>query len=176
MELKLESATVVVLSQGNNPKLLNPDFLERHRVVPTDWKAKDVLVTPPVAQVTYENGIRFTVEMNKLQVEAARPNAVDWKRVLPEAVNTYLSLLPHVSYGAVGVNFVFRALGCPDCGVTRLLKKGPWLDKAGGLTGSMVELHYQSASPYMNVKIWLQRENTPADSDENLLLRGVSRN
>jgi hypothetical protein len=53
MELKMVSTSVVVLSEGNNPRLLNPDFLERNRIVSAEWKAQDVVVTPPFAQVVY---------------------------------------------------------------------------------------------------------------------------
>jgi hypothetical protein len=56
-EIKLEivNASVVVLPEGNNPRLLNPDFLERNRIVPTEWKIYDVVVTPPFAQVNGRN-------------------------------------------------------------------------------------------------------------------------
>ena len=157
MELKIISTTVVVLSEGNNPKLLNPDFLERNQVVPGNWKIRDVLVTPPIAQVIYENAVQFTVEINKLQIQANRPEAVDWEKTLPSLATTYLDLLPHVTYGAVGINFVFGALRCPDRAFMRLLKEGPWLDGAGSLTGATIELQYQSALPHMNVKVGVQK-------------------
>jgi hypothetical protein len=55
MKLEIVNASVIVLSEGNNPRLLNPDFLERNRIVPAEWKVRDVVVTPPFAQVNGRN-------------------------------------------------------------------------------------------------------------------------
>ena len=156
MELKMVSTSVVVLSEGNNPRLLNPDFLERNSVVPPEWKVKDVVVTPPFSRVIYENGVQFTVEINKLQIQFNKPDVVDWEKMLPSLAAGYLDLLPHVTYGATGINFVFKALRYPGRPYARLLENGPWLDAAGGLTGAAVELQYWSTLPHMNVKVGLQ--------------------
>ncbi len=156
MALKLVNVSVVVLSEGNNPRLLNPDFLERNRVVPKEWKVADVLVTPPFAQVVYENGIQFTVEMNKLQFQTGNPDAVDWEKTIPGVATTYLALLPHVTYRAVGINFVFVDADYPERPFAKLLNEGPWLEREGGITGAAIELHYRSKAPEMNVKIGLQ--------------------
>jgi hypothetical protein len=47
MALEMLNASVVVLSEGNNPKLLNHDFLARNKIVPEDWHVRDVVITPP---------------------------------------------------------------------------------------------------------------------------------
>lgn len=170
MELKMISTAVVVLSEGNNPKLLNPDFLKRNKVVSGDWKVKDVLVTPPFAQVSYENAVQFTVEINKLQIQVNRPEAVDWVNALPAMASSYLELLPHVTYRAVGINFVFGTMQFPDNPFKRLLREGAWFEHEGGLTGAAVELQYRSALPHMNVKIAVQeRMDSIAGKVEHLV-------
>lgn len=45
MALEMLNASVVVLSEGNNPKLLNHDFLARNKIVPEDWNVRDVVIT-----------------------------------------------------------------------------------------------------------------------------------
>jgi len=170
MDLKLAKVSAVVLSQGNNPRLLNPDFLERNGISPPDWTVKDVLVTPPLAQVTYENGVQFLVEIGKLQIQINKPEAVSWEKNLPYMATTYLDLLPHVTYRSAGVNFIFNAPCYPDHPYMRLLKEGPWLTGAGGLTGATVELQYQNELPFMNLRIGLEKKaGTDQGSRENLV-------
>jgi len=125
MELKMVSTSVVVLSEGNNPKLLDPDFLERNRIVSAEWKVQDVVVTPPFAQVIYENGIHFLVQINKFQIQISKPAVLDWKMDLPRMVTAYLELLPHVTYRAVGINFVFITHVSSGGLLTELLQDGP---------------------------------------------------
>ena len=43
MDLKLQNASVVVLSEGNNPKLLSHDFLARNGIVPENWQIGDIV-------------------------------------------------------------------------------------------------------------------------------------
>lgn len=156
MELKMVSTAVVVLSEGNNPRLLNPDFLERNRIVSAEWKAQDVVVTPPFAQVVYENGVHFVVEINKFQVQVSKPAALEWKKDLPDMTTAYLQLLPHVTYRAVGINFVFITHVFSGSPITKLLQDGPWLASEGGVTGATIEFHYTKRVPQFNVKIALQ--------------------
>jgi len=157
MQLKMLNAAVVVLSEGNNPRLLNQDFLERNHVVPAEWKVHDVLVTAPFARVIYENGVHFHVEINKLQIQVDKPDLVDWEKMLPEMAVNYLNLLPHVTYRAVGINFVFDALHCAERPFLSLLSKGQWLTAYGELSGAGVDLHYHGRLPHLNVKIEFQK-------------------
>lgn len=83
MDLKLNDASVVVLSEGNNPKLLNHDFLARNRIVPEDWQIRDIVVTPPFSQLLYENGVQFVVEINKLHIMVNKPDVLAWKKSCP---------------------------------------------------------------------------------------------
>jgi len=107
MELEMLNASVVVLSEGNNPKLLNHDFLARNKIVPEDWTVRDIVITPPFSNMVYENDVQFVVELNKLQVRSAKPEQIDCIRELPKMVMEYLRILPHVSYLGVGINYVF---------------------------------------------------------------------
>ena len=70
MTLRLIQFSGVVLGQFHNPTILNPNFLETEGIVPKswDWKVSKNITTPPLAVVTYTNGVTITVEPNKLQV------------------------------------------------------------------------------------------------------------
>lgn len=153
MKLTLRNASVVILSEGNNPKLLIHDFLARNSIVPEDWEIQDVVVTPPFSQLIYKNSVQFVVEINKLQFKVNQPDAINWKSVLPKMAIDYLHLLPHVSYNGVGINFLFQVVDLPGQYFERLLKEGPWFDRMGGMTGASIELRYHNQSPQLNMKL-----------------------
>lgn len=153
MEYQLLNVAIVVLSEGNNPKLLSHDFLARNNIVPDDWEMRDVLVTPPFSRLKYKNGVEFIVEINKLQIKVDNPEALAWDVELPGMARQYLQVLPHVNYTGVGINFAFKAGSYPQEPFASLLRDGPWLHKNGGLSSAAIELHYNNSQPRLNVKI-----------------------
>jgi len=163
LSVKLESVTIVILSDGNNPRLLNQDFLERNNIVPKEWKVKDVLVTPPFAQVSYDNGIQILVEENKLQFQVSKPGDSIWKNELPGIALSYMNVLPHVPYRAVGINMVYlsdhpKGNEAEQELIGKLLQQGPWINYGQGVTGAVLELQYRATQPHMNVKIGVLEE------------------
>ena len=102
--------SVVVLSDSNNPRLLNPDFLETNGIVPKDWSQDSentkVIVTPPFSLIEYANGIRVQMEENNVQFVATKPAEIDWDTALPALASSFLDVLRHVQYRAVGLNYV----------------------------------------------------------------------
>ncbi|HMB32329.1 MAG TPA: hypothetical protein VKN82_10940 [Desulfohalobiaceae bacterium] len=66
MDLKQQNASIVVLSEGNNPKLLSHDFLARNKMVTEDWQIRDIVVTSPFSQILYENGVQFVAASTTL--------------------------------------------------------------------------------------------------------------
>lgn len=164
LNVNLENIAIVVLSDGNNPRLLNPDFLERNEIVSKDWKVENVLVTPPFAQVDFASGLQILVEENKLQFVCSLPGLFDWTAELPRIATTYLRVLPHVSYRAIGLNFTLK---CEDIVgveaesrlIKQMLREGPWMASKGGVTGTVIELRYHSSQPRMNVKIGVDEES-----------------
>ncbi len=158
LPVKIHNAAIVVLSASNNPRLLNADFLKRRQIVPEEWVVTDTLVTPPVAQVMFENGLQVLVEENRLHFQATRPEDFPWAVELPRAAVAYMELLPYVNYGGVGLNFTY--ISDEPCGevaedalIRKLLKRGPWLKCGTGITGAVLEMQYRKDLPYMNVKI-----------------------
>lgn len=163
MDLELVNVAVVVVSDGNNPRLLNPDFLVNNQIVSKDLKVKDVLVTPPFAHVVYQEGVHVQVEENKLQFSCSKPSSFEWRSELTRIASTYLTVLPHVAYRAVGLNFGFTSEGYVDKDLGRqlvamLLTTGSWLNERGGITGATVQLQYRSSQPIMNVSVSVKQE------------------
>ena len=166
MEFEMLDASVVVLSEGNNPKLLNHDFLARNKIVPEDWNVRDIVITPPFSNIVYENGVQFVVELNKLQIRAGKPEQIDCDRDLPKMVMDYLRILPHVSYLGVGINYVFVLKDSNHDYIRKnFLQDGPWLQKEGNVSKAAIEFNYLNVNPRFNLKI---------DSQSNDILFSVN--
>ncbi len=154
MELEMLDASVVVLSEGNNPKLLNHDFLAGNQIVPEDWNVRDIVITPPFSNIVYENDVQFVVELNKLQIRAGKPEQIDCDRDLPKMVMDYLRILPHVSYLGVGINYVFVLKDSSHDDIRKnFLQDGPWLQKEGNVSRAAIEFNYLNVDPQFNLKI-----------------------
>jgi hypothetical protein len=103
--MKLLTATVVVLSDGNNPRILSPDFLGRNGIVPGNWGVQDTLVVPVISRVVYSNGVEITIEENRVSLRSTRPAEFDWRDELGRMAVSFMATLHHVAYRAVGLNF-----------------------------------------------------------------------
>ena len=167
LSVKLDNVAIVVISDSNNPRLLNPDFLERNSIVPKEWKVKDVLVTSPFARVLYDNGVQIILEENKLHIVSQQPEVVSWEHELPAIATSFLDVLPHVSYRSVGLNYVFlsdqpRGVEAENTLIDKFLRQGSWLDFRQGMTGATLEFQYRATQPQMNVKIGVLERKDPS--------------
>lgn len=163
LSVKLDNVNIVILSDGNNPRLLNKDFLERNDIVPKEWKVKDVLVTPPFAYVSYDNGVQVLVEENKIQFQTSKPDDLIWMRELPKIAVSFMNILPHVRYRDVGINMIYlsdqpKGIEAEQALINNLLQVGPWLRYNQGVTGTVLEFQYRTTQPHMNVKIGVLEE------------------
>ena len=102
--LKLVGLAVVFLADGNNPSILNPDFLKAH-VLDGSWDPVGAPISTPVfAQVTYANGVSFVSEPHRIVIQH-NDNDLSSDTVLSaQLALRYLVAVPHVRYTAVGVN------------------------------------------------------------------------
>ena len=96
---------VVVTARSHNPTILNPDFIKKHEIVPSNWKHSETITTPPLSFVRYPNGISITVEEQKLRVvEPVRGKFLEKNQVCKIAAR-YVQALPEVNYTALGFNW-----------------------------------------------------------------------
>lgn len=169
VSVRLANVAIVVLSDGNNPRLVNPDFLARNGIVPEDWSAANVLVTPVLAQVQYGNGIHVTMEEKKVQFTATVPEQVDWAKVLTDMAAQFLRVLQHVAYRASGLNFTYisdepEGREAEERLVKAMLVQDTWHSEYGGLTGVVLDLQYRARQPALNVKLGVRESVGPAGS------------
>ena len=135
MNLTLSNFSIVVLAQAHNPSILNPDFLKNNDIVSTDFKTKNVICTPPVAQVVYEEGISIVADFERLQFIDTILERIPESSPIPGIAVRYIKTLPHVRYTACGINFAGYFL-FPEKNSARsfisekFIKPGPWLSQS----------------------------------------------
>ena len=66
--IRLHNVSVVVTAEFHNPSILNPDFLEKHGIVPENWAVTETVTTPTASVVKYANGVAWTVDPSRLTV------------------------------------------------------------------------------------------------------------
>ena len=102
--VQLHHVSVVVTAQSHNPSILNPDFLRALEIVPRDWEVAQTISTPAISLVSYENGVTWTVEPEKLEVREHCGPDFDTEYQCHELVTKYIDKLPYVPYRHLGLN------------------------------------------------------------------------
>lgn len=137
MKWRLIQFSTVVAGQSHNPTILSPDFLREQGIVPKSWgwEVAKTITTPPLAVVTYTNGVTINVEQNKLQVTDPNVEEGPGKSRATEIASAYVTVLPHIRYTAVGNNFqsLHPMANAAEHVKNRFLKEGPWTTSPGAL-------------------------------------------
>lgn len=139
--------SIVVVGEDCNPTILNPDFLKYQGIVPDEWgwKVKGVpIMTPPFSVVPYDSGVTVKVETNRFQVTDQEFAGEVSKTKATDIAHRYISVLPHVKYTSVGINFrILLEMEEPDSFlVKRFLKVGPWNVAENPLKAMSLKLVY----------------------------------
>jgi hypothetical protein len=156
--IELTHFSVVVLAEGNNPTILNPDFLKNNNIVDQKFTPATVLCTPPVSQVAYSEGISIVAEFEKLQFIDERADRIPDASPIPSIASKYLQILPHVKYTAVGINFSghrrFDDLGAAKSFILKkFIKEGPWFNVQEQDIGAGVNFVYSHDNVRRTVNI-----------------------
>ena len=171
----IEQINIVVISESNNPQILNPDFLKINKIIPNEWVPSSVIVTPPLSQIVFANGVSITVEEQRIQVKTDSPNEIEWREVIPNIVIKYLEVLQHVHYNAVGINMVFARSANDNTNlkemlINDMLVDGPWNGIGEGLSEAIVELKYTNSQPYLGIKVQVAAKKLDEDRNEHAFL------
>ncbi len=131
MKFNLDNFSIVILAQAHNPTILNPDFLKNNGIIDASFTTNNVICTPPVAQVSYVEGISVIAEFEKLQFIDIELKRIPFESPISEIAAKYINVLPHVRYKAAGLNFIGHYL-CKDKEFAlsflhhKFLKDGSW--------------------------------------------------
>jgi hypothetical protein len=130
--IELTHFSVVVLAQAHNPTILNPDFLKHNNIVSEKFTVKNFICTPPIAQVSYAEGISIVAEFEKIQFIDETAERLPNQSPIPTIAIKYIETLPHVNYTAAGINFMghFKFKNAESVRtfiIKKFVKGGPWL-------------------------------------------------
>lgn len=167
MQLEIFDIAVVVTAEENNPTILHPEFLRSQNIVPKEWEiAEGPICTPPFSMVKFANGLLFTVESKKLQVEDTEPPKDYSLSVAHNYALKYLQALPHVLYTGVGINLkgFIEWKESDKLVIERFLKTGPWNDDALSPEGFGLRLVYPVGKGILRLSIDSGKLQRPKDS------------
>ena len=150
--------SIVVVGQDCNPTILNPDFLKYRGIVPQIWGwelAGAIITTPAIAVVSYDSGVTVKVEKNRFQVadQKVAANVAQSKAI--DIARSYIEVLPHVRYTAVGINFrSLVEMKEPDAFLKeRFLSTGPWDQEQNPLLGVNLKFAYSYNDGRLNLSL-----------------------
>jgi len=130
----VEVASVVV-ANAHNPSILNHDWLVGNLVLPDvdgGWElAEPPFTTPPLSSIQYQNSVRILLEPARLTITAQTLGSgvvANPDQIVGEVSRSYVSILEHIPYGAIGNNF--KAMIECDSAQRKLVEifggNGPW--------------------------------------------------
>jgi len=177
MPLCLNELEFVIVAQSHNPSILNPDFLKRNDIVPSDWEVKDApITTSQVSQVTFNSGIIISAQYNRLVFRESIKDFSPENLSLHEIATKYVKILSHVSYVAVGTNFKGTVkfpskLDGDTYILEKLLRDGPWKKFGTGPDGASITISYPLGNAKLNLAIFREQTNQE-NNDTNIQFRG----
>ncbi len=106
METVRQNRSIVLVDNGINPSLLNPDFLKLHKIVPSDFEVNESITTPVLALCRFSNGINFQITPNSLILQHFVWGEQEIEFSFRDAVMLLVKHLHLNNVTAVGINFV----------------------------------------------------------------------
>lgn len=99
-----KKSTIVIAVTGHNPTILSEDFLKKLEVVPQDWTTEQVLVTPPISLIQFDNGYSVKMELNRLSIEVSANDSIE-STFIASSATRLVHAFPHNQFRATGINF-----------------------------------------------------------------------
>jgi len=107
MQIKFDSAVIVLLSDSHNPNAPLVEWLRNKKIV--NEFPQNLICTPGFSTIKFD---KFFVLIDTTKLEVVTQNCDDKNilRTLPSVVKCYIENQPALPYKAMGFNFLFRAL------------------------------------------------------------------
>ena len=144
----LVEVSSVVVANAHNPSILNHDWLLVNNVLPElpgGWEfAEPPFTTPPLSSIQYQNNVRIVLDALRLVITAQTLGGnvvVEPDGVVSQLATSYVSILKHIPYVAVGSNFkaYIECANAPRKLVDTFGGTGHWTD---GLASLSIKLNH----------------------------------
>lgn len=184
----LSELAIVIVAKNHNPTILNPDFLKYNSIVPEEWSLQGKpLCIEPMAQVSYDNGIKITSQVDKIVFYEKNSEQKNSNFLIPEIASKYVNILPHVEYSAIGINprGHIQIDEAPRYLIDKFIKHGPWSSFGNDIPELNIKFNYQFDRYMLALTIELFRlktsdnQNPPVISfaaNNHFTLNGEDRN
>lgn len=146
--IQLQELALVLTAKNLKPTLLNPDALTVAGIIPSDWElARQPVVTPQVAQLSYKNGVNLLAQGNTLTLsEGIRPQQTVQ---VPTIASQYVAKMNNADYRSVSISpkvLIGFATSPEDTArrfiVDQLVAPGPWKEISQQPMQAKVEFSY----------------------------------
>lgn len=157
--LQIQELAIVLGAQNFKPTLLNPDALTVAGIIPNDWElARQPVVTPQVAQLSFKNGVNFLAQGNVLTLsEGIRPGQ---DVHIPAIAQQYMNKMENAGYRTVGISpkvLIGFPGGAEDTArqfiVEQLIAPGPWREIGTQPIQAKIEFSYPLDRCFLNLSI-----------------------
>lgn len=112
-ESGLVELSVVLVTNQNDPSILNPDFLRYTGIVDKSLKvSQPPISTPVLSYVVFDGDIGIRAEPNRFVFEQKGQPLNDDECVVPPIAGRFVQELSHINYTAIGINA--KILRTPD--------------------------------------------------------------
>lgn len=149
-ELEIVNESVVLVANSHDPAILNPDFLQKNDIVPSEWEVRETFTTPALSRVAYDSGCVWEVNPQRNIVQQNQEGELDAAHSPHKMATKYIETLPHVRYQAIGLNMrIFSPMDNPVAWIKSNILK------YSGPTGSPFRLR----SAGVNLNFELEDEN-----------------
>ena len=124
--------SVVLVSDGIEPSMINPDFLRNNHIVDPGLQLQiehPPISTPVFSQAVFEGGLVVTAQPDRF-VFTQRGEALTEDVAIPDIARRFLERVPHPAYKAIGINPTgFRPLDDGSVGgvASALIEGGKWM-------------------------------------------------
>ena len=180
-DVLLVELSVVLVANGMEPSMINPDFLRHNGIVDRDLPTTGQPISTPVfSQATFEGGVTVTAEPNRFVfVQQAEPLHEDACSV-PEIARRFLNKVSHLQYNATGINAkaVRSADGESVDGVANaLVDGGRWMafNDVFPVVGLKAVYNYDDRKITLNIDAAKRKNNDGSESNGLLFQVNVHR-
>ena len=172
----LQQVSVVVTAEFHNPSILNPDFLVSREIVPGNWNVIESLTTPAASVVGYDNGVRWLLDKQKLNIIQAQEARFGDEHVVHGLAERYLTTLPHGSYRSLGLNCTayMKQAAADEWLMERLLKPGAWLAAEPAISGMTATFRLDAGDAVCNLTFGAGHAESTAGVEESIIVIDVN--
>ncbi|NEQ97091.1 MAG: hypothetical protein F6K30_10260 [Cyanothece sp. SIO2G6] len=104
-QVKVQEFVFVLATKGQNPSVLNADFLRYSGIVTEEMElAKEPIYTNQLIQISYTNGLVMTAQPNRIVFSELLQDKTPDAMTAPAIARKLVETLPKLAYQAVGIN------------------------------------------------------------------------